>query len=333
MPTEAKTVVPLEHMSLEERLVQPTNCQEHWYHLVSRIVRGRCVLDVGAGVPYGLDILRELHPTRLVGIDPLPAGPGVHNLDVTQLCDNSFDITVSLDVIEHVTEDAAFFTQLLRTAKDVVFLTTPNCDYWHCANPHHVREYTAEELLNLIGGREALFWNAGANRFAEPPTPSEHPQASAAGFATLVRAGSCSDASWNRYKEQLASRDLGEWILDRMSRHGIDADEWAHRVKSIKAGAEGLRAAVTAWVDAQSDTDDVLLCAENDDVVNALRHGTMTKKQRAVVLGWAWIVAGVCESIGVIHCESKDDKVKGWMIRDEHGCHYSWTGEFLFKLV
>lgn len=78
--------------------------------------------------------------------------------DMTQstLADASYDAVVSVEVIEHVQEDALFVKHIAKVVKPGgwVYLTTPNGDFIKnegpSKNPDHVRHYTKAELEQLL---------------------------------------------------------------------------------------------------------------------------------------------------------------------------------------
>jgi methyltransferase family protein len=63
--------------------------------------------------------------------------------------DKSYDVVVSIDVIEHVESDREFLRHLTRIAREAVFLTTPLSFLWREVWPYHIREYRAREFLEL----------------------------------------------------------------------------------------------------------------------------------------------------------------------------------------
>lgn len=70
----------------------------------------------------------------------------------TTLPSASFDLAVSVEVLEHVEEDRLFIQQVARVLKPggVFLMTTPNGDYVNNTNPDHKRHYTREQLYNLL---------------------------------------------------------------------------------------------------------------------------------------------------------------------------------------
>lgn len=127
------------------------NTQMGWYRLATQIVAGHTVLDAGCGLGFGTQELARLAScAEGQDLDPRLAKPGVHIQPLTELADKSFDYVVSIDVVEHVPDDAGFVRELARIARLGVLLTTPlSClgrDIW----PYHIREYRAREFLDLI---------------------------------------------------------------------------------------------------------------------------------------------------------------------------------------
>jgi SAM-dependent methyltransferase len=66
--------------------------------------------------------------------------------------DASFDVVVSVEVLEHVEEDERFVYHAQRVLKPggVFLMTTPNGDHCPNTNPDHKRHYTREQLRNLL---------------------------------------------------------------------------------------------------------------------------------------------------------------------------------------
>ncbi len=69
------------------------------------------------------------------------------------LNDNSFDVVVSFQVIEHIKNDEFFLREIYRVTKPggKVYITTPNIRLSLARNPWHIREYNDKELKELAG--------------------------------------------------------------------------------------------------------------------------------------------------------------------------------------
>ena len=157
----------------EERLANdPTS--ELWgehrsrYRFAAQFVAGQRVLDVACGSGFGLVMLIEAGATP-IGLDyagePLQAihvgSPDARLVrgDATRLPlrSASIDHVVSFETLEHVPDAHAFVLELRRVLKPGgrLVLSTPNRAFGplerHTANRFHVREFTADELRELLG--------------------------------------------------------------------------------------------------------------------------------------------------------------------------------------
>ena len=72
--------------------------------------------------------------------------PPFHGLE-----DNSYDVVVSFQVIEHIKDDKKYLQEIQRVLKPggKAIITTPNIKMSLSRNPWHIREYTADELKQL----------------------------------------------------------------------------------------------------------------------------------------------------------------------------------------
>jgi ubiquinone/menaquinone biosynthesis C-methylase UbiE len=132
------------------------------YVIAQPYIQGE-VLEIGCGEGRGIELiidsaisytaidkigaiiedLRKKFPKgRFISgsIPPLPDFP-----------DNSFDLVVSFQVIEHIQDDVLFLKEIHRVLRPggKALLTTPNRIRSLTRNPWHIREYTASELLTL----------------------------------------------------------------------------------------------------------------------------------------------------------------------------------------
>jgi SAM-dependent methyltransferase len=70
----------------------------------------------------------------------------------SDLPDESFNLVVSVEVIEHVEADERFVSEISRVLKQggLFLLTTPNGDWVENKNPDHKRHYHKEQLQQLL---------------------------------------------------------------------------------------------------------------------------------------------------------------------------------------
>lgn len=119
------------------------------------------VLEIGTGSGYGIDYLSP-RTSQFITIDKfqtdidLSAYKNVSFLRCTvpplPFEDNIFDFVVSFQVIEHIREDVFFVREIHRVLKPggQFIVTTPNKLTTLTRNPWHIREYTKEELQQLL---------------------------------------------------------------------------------------------------------------------------------------------------------------------------------------
>ncbi len=120
------------------------------------------VLEIGAGEGYGIKhiapkadkyLTLDKHP---VHIDPQYTNVSFKQMNIPPLMgieDNSFDFVVSFQVIEHIEADDKYVSEIHRVLRPggKFIVTTPNKKMSITRNPWHVREYTIEELVKLLG--------------------------------------------------------------------------------------------------------------------------------------------------------------------------------------
>ncbi len=147
--------------------------QEHWlrYKASSPLTVGKVVLDAACGEGYGSELLSR-HAHRVTGLDIDPAAIKhaqttyqKKNLEYIQgsishlpFPDASFDVVISFETIEHVTEELQqqFIAEAHRVLKpDGLFIvSTPNrINYSERTGYHnefHIHELTSTEFLTLL---------------------------------------------------------------------------------------------------------------------------------------------------------------------------------------
>lgn len=135
------------------------------YLSVLNLVKNKRVLDVAAGTGYGSRLIAG-NARSVSGLDysqsaieyarkHYPAS----NLTYTQgdahsmpYSDNEFDVVVSFETIEHLSDPQAFINEVKRvlTSDGVFIVSTPNDDEFMEGNEFHVHEFDLKELTNSI---------------------------------------------------------------------------------------------------------------------------------------------------------------------------------------
>lgn len=137
------------------------------YEFAADHVDGCVVLDCGAGEGYGPALLAE-RASRVIGLDyaadAVSYATGKYgqagNLSFLQadasrlpFLDGTFDVLCCFQVLEHLDDGPGFLFEARRVLKPggQLILTTPN-RLWAGTgpNPHHVLEYSADELRELM---------------------------------------------------------------------------------------------------------------------------------------------------------------------------------------
>lgn len=131
------------------------------YHAAAERIDGD-VLEIGTGSGYGVEVIAP-HARSFVTLDKhvpgegsLPSLPHVRYMQATvpplPFADGSFDFVISFQVIEHIRRDGDFVREVHRVLRPggQFIVTTPNAPMSLTRNPWHVREYTADELRDLL---------------------------------------------------------------------------------------------------------------------------------------------------------------------------------------
>ena len=141
------------------------------YEQAALYAAGKDVLDLGCNTGYGTRLIKEAG-ARVVGVDVSPEAIDIARRQygpagIDFICsdggrlpfdDARFDIVTCFQVIEHIVDLEQFLGEIKRVVRPggKVIFTTPNGPLrlhpgtrpW---NLFHVREYSAEELKNLLG--------------------------------------------------------------------------------------------------------------------------------------------------------------------------------------
>jgi len=165
------------------------------YALASSLVKGKRVLDISCGEGYGTYLLKQFGASHVIGVDVSAeaieraqkkfGGNEIYfqTLDASELerafeaC--SFDVIVSIETVEHLSDPGAFLRSLkvVATRNAVIIVTCPN-DYWYFPtpeerNPYHLKKYQFEDFRRLANGvlGEHGCWSLGTASFGFTTTP------------------------------------------------------------------------------------------------------------------------------------------------------------------
>ena len=133
------------------------------YKESAKLISGT-VLEIGSGEGYGIT---ELAPksTHYIAVDKYNTSISEelkerNNITFIQsevpplngIEDNSVDFVVSFQVIEHIKDDEQFLREIYRVLKPggKAILTTPNIMMSITRSPWHIREYTPEQMRDII---------------------------------------------------------------------------------------------------------------------------------------------------------------------------------------
>jgi len=160
LPSMTEMMINLEHLSR--------------YHAFAPYCRGKRVLDAACGMGYGSNLIAEF-AEHVMGIDIAPeviehdrqsySKPNLEfqtaSIEKLPFGDNSFDVVVSLETIEHVDEhiQRKFCAEVKRVLKsDGVFIVSTPDKKWYTdahgnwKNQFHVHEFYYDEFKNFLSG-------------------------------------------------------------------------------------------------------------------------------------------------------------------------------------
>jgi SAM-dependent methyltransferase len=190
------------------------------YWLAADLASGLDVLDAGCGVGYGAEMIARAGASRVVGIDLAPEVIATASERVGEVADfqvgdvqdlpfdeGSFDVVVCFEVLEHLEDPEPAITALNDVLREggLLIVSSPNRGVYPPGNPHHLHEFTLEELRDSLTARFANVvlmrqhpWLASLIDNGTLTSPGEEPVR-----ASVAREGSAADA-WT-YVVALAS--------------------------------------------------------------------------------------------------------------------------------
>jgi 2-polyprenyl-3-methyl-5-hydroxy-6-metoxy-1,4-benzoquinol methylase len=139
------------------------------YALGARMCAGKEVLDAGCGVGWGTLLMLESGAARVSSIDidleavenarmRAPAAD-IRQGDLAELPwpDDTFDLVVCFEALEHVHRQERVLDELVRVLRPdgILMVSSPNPRVYPAGNPFHVHELTPEELQAAVQSRLA----------------------------------------------------------------------------------------------------------------------------------------------------------------------------------
>jgi SAM-dependent methyltransferase len=138
------------------------------YRWAARAAAGRSVLDAGCGTAYGSRLLAEGGARSVTGVDiagsvleavapEMPETVTLRRGDLRALVDNddTYELVVCFEVIEHFADPFPVLDELTRVLAPggVLLVSSPNRGVYQEGNPHHLHEFTPEELHAALSER------------------------------------------------------------------------------------------------------------------------------------------------------------------------------------
>lgn len=157
-----------------ERMVPDHNQNKSIYaeHIVRymfaiQFVKNKVVLDIASGSGYGTAMIADANAKKVTGIDISEEAIAhskehygrdnikflVGDAAKIPLDDNSIEVAISFETIEHIPDYRAFLSEIRRVLKpDGIFLvSTPNKAIYPPGNEYHIKEFYIEEFQDLLG--------------------------------------------------------------------------------------------------------------------------------------------------------------------------------------
>ena len=163
------------------------------YLSAKKFVNGKKVLDAACGEGYGSFLMKRWGASEVIGVDISEdalnvaqkkfAGEGIsfinHTVEVLPFEDDSFDVVVSYETVEHLDYPEKFLAELKRVVKNdgMVLVSCPNDPYYYknetVSNPYHKRKYTWYDFHELarqyLGDNVAWYFGFATNGYITIP--------------------------------------------------------------------------------------------------------------------------------------------------------------------
>ncbi len=141
----------------------------HRYAIAMEYVNDKVVLDIACGEGYGSNLLSK-NAREVTGID-MDSKTISHaskkysnnnlkfirgNIEDIPVADNSFDVVISFETLEHTNEHKKIFQEIKRVLKPggLLIISTPEKKYYSeltgYQNPFHLKEVYEREFIDLV---------------------------------------------------------------------------------------------------------------------------------------------------------------------------------------
>lgn len=144
-----------------------------WYSLLSPLVVGRTVLDVGTGISRIKDMLVQYNCT-VTTQDPCEECPVDTHEEINTITSKQYDTVTCLDVLEHIKDYGRMIYDMARISREYIFITTPGVEITKNLSVYHWHEFCQEELCQLLEAAGMEFmkgWGAKWEQYPEKPGP------------------------------------------------------------------------------------------------------------------------------------------------------------------
>lgn len=136
------------------------------YIFASQFVKGKAVLDIACGVGYGANLFSNKGASKVFGVDiskeaidyakekygKKNIGFVLGDAEKIPLPDNSVDVVVSFETIEHLKNYQSFLKEIKRVLRKdgLAIISTPNKETYPPGNIFHIKEFSLEEFETML---------------------------------------------------------------------------------------------------------------------------------------------------------------------------------------
>jgi trans-aconitate methyltransferase len=251
------------------------------YWLAANLANGLDVLDAGCGVGYGAEMIARAGASRVVGIDLAPEAIATASETVGEIADfqvgdvrdlpfdeGSFDLVVCFEVLEHLEDPEPVITGLKGVMREggLLIASSPNRGVYPPGNPHHLHEFTLEELRDALTARFANVvlmrqhpWLASLIDNGTLTSPGEEPVR-----ASVARAGQPVDA-WTYVVTLASDADIAQLGAISVVAEAVELRPLQEAIGEAEASHQKLRAALDAQHERKERKLSEALTTANED--------------------------------------------------------------------